>query len=624
MKLDIQLFASGSVTINGTLNGAGGNYAKFYAIRSYTQDLDEVTTTEIITIYLQRLSSYVSSYQNSAPLVVKADGKNIFSGNVSFNLGSITVGSSVKLTEFSRTLPHDSDGKYADYTLSATLTTGTGIGNGNLNGKITTPTIQTSFSVASSNFNIGNTVPINVGVNNVNYTYTLRYEIGTRTGTIATNQTNGSYVWTMADDLINQIKIDNPKTKTVNVKIYCDTYNGETLKGTKNTTVDGTIVDIPEIDVPTRVEQVAKIQALTNSQYVVKDVSKFKFTFGTTAPIGTTIAKYVVYIGDRTIESTTNEFIVENIIEHTNGITHIATQRIDARGNPSEIVISNVPFIDYTKCEYISTTSTIERDNLTSIVANLKANWYNGQIGTTQNVLTLAYKYKEKTASTYTTGSTTITSSDLGVDKVLETLDNTKVYDFVFTIEDLIYTGGEMSKPVPSSEYVMCEYENGVDFKNAWIKGKQVVTEDKIPTKSKMTIGLSANQTHKSTTKVALNKVMDSVGDKFTLSNNGIKIGAGVTKVKVSANILQQSNAVNVYGGYITKNGTGLNNAVNVGFNTITNTNSWAFFHTGISPIIIDVVEGDIIYLCSYVGATSTVTLQAYAGRAVNLTVEEI
>ena len=200
-------------------------------------------------------------------------------------------------------------------TLSATLTTGTGIGNGNLSGKITTPTIQTSFSVASSNFNIGNTVPINIGVNNVNHTYTLRYEIGKRTGTIATNQTNGSYVWTMGDDLINQIKIDNPKTKTVKVKIYCDTYNGETLKGTKNTTVDGTIVDIPEIDVPTRVEQVAKIQALTNSQYVVKDVSKFKFTFGTTAPSGTTIAKYVVYIGDRTIESTTNEFIVENIID---------------------------------------------------------------------------------------------------------------------------------------------------------------------------------------------------------------------------------------------------------------------------------------------------------------------
>ena len=44
----------------------------------------------------------------------------------------------------------------------------------------------------------------------------------------------------------------------------------------------------------------------------------------------------------------------------------------------------------------------------------------------------------------------------------------------------------------------------------------------------------------------------------------------------------------------------------------------------GADQIIIDVVEGDIIYLCSYVGATSTVTLQAYAGRAVNLTVEEV
>lgn len=148
---------------------------------------------------------------------------------------------------------------------------------------------------------------------------------------------------------------------------------------------------------------------------------------------------------------------------------------------------------------------------------------------------------------------------------------------------------------------------------------------DEISTKSAITIGLSANVSHTATTKVALNTIMNNIGDKFTLIDNGIKIGAGVTKVKVSANILQQASAVNLYGGYITKNGTNLTSAVNVGFNTIPRTNSWEYFHTGISPIIIDVVEGDIIYLCSYInGITATVTLQAYAGRAVNLTVEEV
>lgn len=148
---------------------------------------------------------------------------------------------------------------------------------------------------------------------------------------------------------------------------------------------------------------------------------------------------------------------------------------------------------------------------------------------------------------------------------------------------------------------------------------------DEISTKSAITIGLSANVSHIGTTKVALNTIMNNIGDKFTLIDNGIKIGAGVTKVKVSANILQQASTVNLYGGYITKNGTNLASAVNVGFNTITRTDSWEFFHTGISPIIIDVTEGDIIYLCSYVNnTTSKVTLQAYAGRAVNLTVEEV
>ena len=138
-----------------------------------------------------------------------------------------------------------------------------------------------------------------------------------------------------------------------------------------------------------------------------------------------------------------------------------------------------------------------------------------------------------------------------------------------------------------------------------------------------ITVGLNSNIDITGSTTIQLDKILSSVGNKFTLQNGGIKIGAGVSKIKVSGCLLEEVNSVGLYGCYICKNEINLAHAINIGFNYIPVANQ--MFKTTCQPILADVQEGDVIYLNAYVSQSSlTATLQTYNGRTVNVTIEEV
>jgi len=490
MKLNIQLFAEGSTTLIGTLNGAGGAYGQFYAVRSYTQDEENATTKETIKLYLKRVSSYASSYNSAAPYTIKEGTKVLKSGNCSFNFGNMTVGSSVLLATYERTLEHEEDGTYEDYTLNATITTGTSLGNGSISKVVSTPTISTSYLVSISNLDISNNNVLSIVVGtkeNTNYTYDLSYKIGedddeeSLEGIIDENLTTSPKLWELSEELITNIKNKMSNTAKIKIIVYCITKKDGIQIGTiKQSTANILITEIPSNSGATYEEQVSIIKALTNSEYIVKELSKLKFNLNITAPDGTTMKKYYLGISDgkgntREISSDTNEIIIENIVENIDGNTTLYTYGIDNRDNKSETWLTDpIPFIDYIKAEYINTECIVKRDesNIDKVSVNLKANFFEGQIGTTDNEITLGYKYKEKGATDYTVGTSSLS---LNTDIVLaEIFDHAKNYELVFTINDLIYTGSEMTKQVAKSQYIMLEHENGVDFLNATIMGEQI------------------------------------------------------------------------------------------------------------------------------------------------------
>ena len=202
-----------------------------------------------------------------------------------------------------------------------------------------------------------------------------------------------------------------------------------------------------------------------------------------------------------------------------------------------------------------------------------------------------------------------------------------------YEVQDGIYTGGTdlnaqtfntMQSNIDTAISSVDNKAGNLSNLNTAEKNNLVGAINEVNTKNIITVGLVSNTTSTSIEKLNLSTVLSSIGNKLTWDsvNKGIKIGAGISKVKVSANCIQIVKAVGLYGCYIAKNGIKLENAVNVGFNYITITeNLW---QTSLQPVLIDVTEGDFLYLIGYTETTSAITYRAYEGRSTNLTVEVV
>ena len=202
-----------------------------------------------------------------------------------------------------------------------------------------------------------------------------------------------------------------------------------------------------------------------------------------------------------------------------------------------------------------------------------------------------------------------------------------------YEVQDGIYTGGTdlnaqtfntMQSNIDTAISSVDNKAGNLSNLNTAEKNNLVGAINEVNTKNIITVGLASDTTSTSTEKLNLSTVLSSIGNKLTWDsvNKGIKIGAGISKVKVSANCIQIVKAVGLYGCYIAKNGIKLENAVNVGFNYITTTE--ILWQTSLQPVLIDVTEGDFLYLMGYTETTSAITYRAYEGRSTNLTVEVV
>lgn len=114
--------------------------------------------------------------------------------------------------------------------------------------------------------------------------------------------------------------------------------------------------------------------------------------------------------------------------------------------------------------------------------------------------------------------------------------------------------------------------------------------------------------------KIPLNRI-DSNSDKLTLVSNGIRIGAGISKILVSGNVFYLSNTNNSYLWTSIRNQTA-NKELSV---AIDNYNTY-FASTSLSPKLIEVSEGDIIILFKIDNSTGTIR----AGANTYLTVQVV
>lgn len=108
---------------------------------------------------------------------------------------------------------------------------------------ISLPTIPRATTPSVGTLTMGSASTITLSPASSSFTHTLRYQVGAASGTIVTKTSSTSVSWTPALTLANQV----PNATTAVGTLYCDTYSGSTLIGTKSVSIT---LNVPTSVVP--------------------------------------------------------------------------------------------------------------------------------------------------------------------------------------------------------------------------------------------------------------------------------------------------------------------------------------------------------------------------------------
>lgn len=283
----------------------------------------------------------------------------------------------------------------------------------------------TQPSLSASTVEMGKSVTINTPAVNNAYRHTLRYAFGGAFGTIATGITN-SVSWTPPVSLANQI----PSATVGSGTIYCDTYSGSTLLGTKSVSITLTV---PGSVVPSAgTLSAALAEDTSGTGLYVKGMGKAKLTLsGASGAYGSSITSYTITGGGWT---TTNSALTTGTLASAGNITFTATVT-DSRGRKASTT-RTISVIDYTKpgiavCDVYRCDADGNRKKAgTYFAVEINASYS----AITGNTLSITARYKKQSESSYGTaanvtnnGKTVIGGGNIGA---------STTYDVLVTVAD--------------------------------------------------------------------------------------------------------------------------------------------------------------------------------------------
>ena len=285
------------------------------------------------------------------------------------------------------------------------------------------PATQPSLSAAT--VEMGKSVTINTPAVNSAYRHTLRYAFGGASGTIATGIAS-STSWTPPVSLANQI----PSATAGSGTIYCDTYSGSTLLGTKSVSITLTV---PGSVVPSAgTISAALAEDTSGTGLYVKGMGKAKLTLsGASGAYGSSITSYTITGGGWTA---TNGALTTGTLASAGNITFTATVT-DSRGRKASTT-RTISVIDYVKpgvavCDVYRCDADGNRKKAgTYFAVEINASYS----AITGNTLSITARYKKQSESSYGTaanvtnnGKTVIGGGNIGA---------STTYDVLVTVAD--------------------------------------------------------------------------------------------------------------------------------------------------------------------------------------------
>lgn len=443
----------------GSSNFSGYNGSHFTAsvyLDSYSQDINANRTDYTLHLYAGSIDGYSAS--GSAI-------NGFLQGNWCGSTTRFPTRTQVDMGTYSGSITHNNDGTaWLGVTGYVNANAWSGVGEATVSTGWTPPTIPRSASITATASEIGAKTTITIARLTTNFKYNLRYSIkddaGTEhTGTIATGINQDSYEWTVPEIFYQYWTTGAKKFCT----IYCDTYNGNSLIGTKSTNIQILINTNTKPDITNYNfrDMNSKTVALTNDNgKMVQGYSVGHLSFTATLNYYSKVDRVVDGDGnpvDYEIVSNTEQKQVISIEKDYTDFSVIHQIWVwDGRGVVGRIGLRTqnmatfppaVKTIVYERVDYIPLTlsMTAKRPSATTgeIAVSFSGNYFNADFVAVDNTLELSWKYRQKGTTTWTNGGTFVKDTDYEIiGNVYESKGNVSlgnIFDYRNIYEIAIY-----------------------------------------------------------------------------------------------------------------------------------------------------------------------------------------
>lgn len=349
------------------------------------------------------------------------------------------------------TITHNADGTRS---VSANFSTPTQISAGTITGSktLTLSTIPRASDLIVSDGNVGMPLSIGVGRYDNSFTTTLQYKVNGQNSwtTIVDKSTNTNNIWNIPTSVYDYMPTNQDY---VNCEIKAITYSGNTSIGETTKTIKLYANDNPIINSSSAVDVNSTTTALTgNSSVIVSGVSNVQVTVNASGQYNATISSIKVNGSSATLSGTNPKTGTITFNKATTNKFEIEV--IDSRGLKVTTTITK------TLLNYVPLTinATIKRNQPTDEKVNISfnGNYFNGSFGSQSNSLTVQYRYKESSSSTWgswTSLSKTTSGNSYSGSTQLSDMDYTKIYNFEIRATDKVgtksITGITVSKGEP-------------------------------------------------------------------------------------------------------------------------------------------------------------------------------
>ena len=443
----------------GSSNFSGSEGSHFTAsvyLDSYSQDINANRTDYTLHLYAGSID-YKYAYGSAI--------SGYLQGNWCGSATSFPARTQVDMGTYSGSITHNADGTaWLGVTGYVNANIWSGVGEATVSTGWTPPTIPRSASVTGTSSEIGAKTTITIARLTTNFKYNLRYSIkddaGTEhTDTIATGINQDSYEWTVPEIFYQYWTTGAKKFCT----IYCDTYNGNSLIGTKSTNIQILINTNTKPDITNYNfrDMNSKTVALTGDNgKMVQGYSVGHLSFTATLNYYSKVDRVVDGDGnpvDYEIVSNTEQKQVISIEKDYTDFSVIHQIWVwDGRGVAGRIGLRTknmatfppaVKTIVYERVDYIPLTlsMTAKRPSATTgeIAVAFSGNYFNSDFGAVDNTLELSWKYRQKDTATWTNGGTFVKDTDYEITgNVYESKGNVSlgnIFDYRNIYEIAIY-----------------------------------------------------------------------------------------------------------------------------------------------------------------------------------------